>query len=177
MKEKKKDGRKIAYLVGLCVLLAVAIFVNYRLSATEDEAITATEVEAPFATPAPELVQTDTTEYDFFDSFREERDVMRTLEIEYLDEIIAISASDAETLAEAQAQKLSLVTNMESEFVIESMLLAKGFLDAAVTVQGGSVNVVIDCDTLNTSQVAQILDIVTDATGQPAENVKIISNK
>ncbi len=111
---------------------------------------------------------------DYFEAFRTERESVRELEIGYLDEIIATSASDAETLADAQAQKLALVNNMEAEFTIESLIRAKGFADAAVTFHGGSVNVIVDCETLSEEQAAQILDIVRSETGEPAENVKVI---
>ena len=73
-----------------------------------------------------------------------------------------------------KAQKLALVNNMEKEFTIESLIRAKGFRDAAVTFHGGSVNVVVDCETLTDEQVAQILDIVQRETGESAENVKVI---
>ena len=100
---------------------------------------------------------------------------MRATEIEYLDEVIAVSYSDAETLADAQAQKMALVENMEAEFTIENLLRAKGFADAAVTFHKGSVNVVVDSPALSSEQVAQILDIVKRETGESADNIKIVS--
>ena len=66
------------------------------------------------------------------------------------------------------------MNNMEAEFTIENLIRAKGFTDAAVTFHGGSVSVVVDCDTLTEEQVAQLLDIVRSETGEPAENVKVI---
>ena len=112
---------------------------------------------------------------DYFQSFRDEREAVRKMEIEYLDEIIATSANDAETLNDAQQQKLELVSNMEKEFVIENLIRAKGFLDAAVTFRGGAVNVVVNAQELSKSEVAQILDIVRGETGESAENIKILT--
>ncbi|MBE5785708.1 MAG: SpoIIIAH-like family protein [Clostridiales bacterium] len=111
---------------------------------------------------------------DYFDSFREERESVRALELQYLNEIIAASASDTETLADAEAQKLSIVNNMEAEFTIENLIRAKGFTDAAVTFHSGTVNVIVDAETLTEEQAAQILDIVLRETGENAENVKVI---
>ena len=51
---------------------------------------------------------------DYFESFRAERESTRALEIEYLDEVIAASANDSETLKDATEQKLQLVANMET---------------------------------------------------------------
>lgn len=114
---------------------------------------------------------------DYFETFRQDREEVRKLEIEYLDEVIAASATDQETLADAQKQKLVLVENMEKEFTIESMIKAKGFEDAAVTFHAGTVNVVVKCDELNDGQVAQILDIVKKETGEPAKNIKVMAGQ
>ena len=110
---------------------------------------------------------------NFFEAFREERESTRSLEIEYLDEIIAASANDSETLKDATEQKLRLVANMEAEFSAESMIRAKGFSDAAVTFH--SVNVVIATEELSSEEVAQILDIVKRETGEKTENIKIMA--
>lgn len=112
---------------------------------------------------------------DFFESFRVERESTRTLEIEYLDQIIAASANDSETLKDATEQKLTLVANMEAEFSAESLIRAKGFKDAAVTFHKGSVNVVIAAEELSNEEVAQILDIVKRETGEANENIKIMA--
>lgn len=114
---------------------------------------------------------------DYFETFRQDREEVRKLEMEYLDEVIAASATDQETLADAQGQKLALVDNMEKEFTIESMIKAKGFEDAAVTFHSGTVNVVVKCEELNDSQVAQILDIVQKETGEPAKNIKVMAGQ
>ena len=114
---------------------------------------------------------------DYFETFRQDREEVRQLEMEYLDEVIAASASDQETLADAQKQKLTLVENMEKEFTIESMIKAKGFEDAAVTFHSGTVNVVVKSDELEDSSVSQILDIVQAQTGEPAKNIKVMAGQ
>ncbi|MEG1547802.1 MAG: SpoIIIAH-like family protein [Clostridia bacterium] len=172
MKEKKK----YVLIVVLALLLVAAIYANYKLNSADDDSDM--QALAGEAQTTPSMVAGyGTAGGNYFDSFREERDVIRKMEIEYLDEIVATSSSDAETLAEAQQQKMTLVSNMEKEFIIESMLKAKGFADAAVTFQRGSVNVVVDCETLDDDQVAQILDIVKRETGETAEEIKIVPNQ
>lgn len=165
--------RKYAVLLVAGLLLAGAVYVNVRLnsSAAEGDTDHAALQREEDAMPAQADAQAGT---DYFETFREERNAVRTAEIEYLDEVIAVSANDAETLADAQAQKLALVENMETEFTIESLLKAKGFEDAAVTFHKGSVNVVVDSEELTSDKVAQILDIVKRETGESAENIRII---
>ena len=113
---------------------------------------------------------------DFYQAYREEREATRTLELQYLDEIIATASSDSETLEDALSQKLALVENMEKEFAIETQIRAKGFSDAAVTFHPGAVSVVVDCAELTGEEAAQILDIVMRETGERAENIKIVAN-
>ena len=69
--------------------------------------------------------------------------------------------------------KLSIVENMEKEMTIESLLKAKGFADAAVTLHSGSINVILSAESLSEEQVAQVLDIILRETGESAENVKV----
>ena len=109
---------------------------------------------------------------DFFAAYREERDNVRTQELAYLDAIVA-QGGDAETLSDAQKQKLDLVNAMETELTVENLVRAKGFSDVIVSMHQGNVNVVVGAETLSDEQVAQILDIVLRETGQTAENVKI----
>ena len=109
---------------------------------------------------------------NFFASYREERDNVRTQELAYLDAIVAQGA-DAETLSDAQRSKLDLVNAMETELTVENLVRAKGFTDVIVSIHQGNVNVVVGADTLSDEQVAQILDIVLRETGKSAENVKI----
>ena len=161
------------------MLLAGVVYWNYSLNAGKETEGVGTAAQGGGESFHIESMSGDTLETsaageDYFESFRTERESVRELEIGYLDEIIATSASDAVTLADAQAQKLALVNNMETEFTIESLIRAKGFADAAVTFHGGSVNVIVDCETLSDEQVAQILDIVQRETGESAENVKVI---
>ena len=110
---------------------------------------------------------------DYYTAFRDNRDSVREKEIEYLESILADENTDSETEKEANAQKLEIVSCMESELMIESAIRAKGFTDAAVTFHKGSVNVVVNTDELNDKHVAQILDIVMRETGEPAQNIKI----
>lgn len=168
--------KKYSVLLVVALLLAGAIYANVRLNKEEAQAPAAqgaaAEGPAASAEPAGGTAEAGT---DYFESFRAERDAVRATEIEYLDEVIAVSYSDAETLADAQEQKLALVANMETEFTIESLLRAKGFADAAVTFHKGSVNVVVDSEELSDDKVAQILDIVKRETGESADNIKILS--
>lgn len=176
-----EKNRKYVLAAALVLALAAIIWWNtsvQRRSAADDADLQEQRTSAvSFESIESEAVETGTVSAagtDYFKAFREERESVRALEIEYLDEIISTAGEDSETLTDAQQQKLSLVNSMEAELTVENLIRAKGFRDVAVTFHSGTVNVIVDTDTLSEEQVAQILDIVLRETGETAENVKVI---
>lgn len=162
----KKYG--VFVLLGVLLLTAIVLkrFGGKLPSFEQEPGISENEAALPETTVEP-------MQQDYFMAFREERENVRKQEMQYLDEIIATTNVDAQTLEQAVEQKLCLVENMEAEFTIESMITAKGFSDAAVTFHNGSVNVVVGTQELTEAEVAQILDIVHRETGENAENIKV----
>jgi stage III sporulation protein AH len=171
MKDKKKTWIAV---IALLLLLIAAFYVNYRLNAAKDEnEPTVAGEEDGNILINPEGSETVSAGTEYFMAVREQRDELRNQEFTILESMINDPNSDSESQANAQAQKLELVANMEKEFTIESILKAKGFKDSAVFFHAGSVNVIVDSETLTEEQVAQILDIVLRETGEKAENVKV----
>ena len=164
-----KWNKKAWTLLGVALLLCGAIVANFVIGsrpADEGEPVSAQNGD-------PDAVSTGATGANgFCASFRLDRDTPRQTEIEYLAAIIEQGA-DQETLADAQQQKLDIVNNMEKELTVESLLKAKGFKDAAVTLHSGAVNVILSAESLTEEQVAQVLDIVMRETGEPADSVKV----
>ena len=166
--------KKYLVLIVVAVLFAGAFLLNIAANAKPEEQTEDLDVLEEAAASAETSAAASK---DYFETFRQDREAVRELEMQYLDEVIAASASDQETLGDAQQQKLALVENMEKEFTIESVIKAKGFEDAAVTFHSGTVNVVVKCEELSDAQVAQILDIVKKETGEPADNIKIMAGE
>lgn len=164
--------KKYGVLIGLVAVLAIAVFVNVRINkAALDQPKATLKIDVNSdATAASAGAEQDG---EYFEVFRTDRENTREVEISFLDAIINDEMTDAETLADAQQQKLAIVDSIEKEFTVESLLKAKGFLDVAVTVHAGSVNVIIKSDELSEKQVAQVLDIVCRETGESAQNIKI----
>ena len=164
-------NKRVLTAVGLCLLLAAAIVTNIVVNRGKKDAAAETGAQQP-AGVTPVSAQSGPADVNFFASYREERDSVRTQELAYLDAIVAQGA-DSETLSDAQKQKMDLVNAMETELTVENLVRAKGFADVIVSIHKGNINVVVGADTLNDEQVAQILDIVLRETGKSAENVKI----
>ncbi len=170
---KSKLNKKALTLGGVALLLIGAIVANALIGQGKDtkENTLSADADAVSQTSSGAAVQVG-----FFDSFRNERNSTRAQEIAYIDTIIEQGA-DAETMADAQQQKLSIVEGMEKEMTIESLLKAKGFSDAAVTLHTGAVNVILSAETLSDEQVAQVLDIIIRETGEVAENIKVTTTQ
>ncbi len=163
-----------AMLAVLVVTGAVSIQYTRRAEQTAQEDATARETvqsqTQSDAQPTQEAAETGS----FFTDYRSERNSVRAQEVAYLDSIIQNTATKQETLDEAQARKLELTDMMEKEVTVEGLLRAKGFSQAIVTLSPESVNVVVGDASVTSQQAAQILQIVQNETGQPAQNVKII---
>lgn len=163
-----------AMLAVLVVTGAVSIQYTRRAEQTAQEDATARETvqsqTQSDAQPTEEAAETGS----FFTDYRSERNSVRAQEVAYLDSIIQNTATKQETLDEAQARKLELTDMMEKEVTVEGLLRAKGFSQAIVTLSPESVNVVVADASVTSQQAAQILQIVQNETGQPAQNVKII---
>ncbi|MDD3919784.1 MAG: SpoIIIAH-like family protein [Eubacteriales bacterium] len=158
-------------LLGTGALLLTAILVNTAKN---------NKVEAPTPEPTMQIEAQAASleqEADYFAVFRQDRENVREQEVQYLETIIQEERTDAETLRDAQERKIALVELMEQEFNVETLLRAKGFSDAAITIHNGTVNVVLKTGELTDKTVAQVLDVVCRETGAEAENVKITGTK
>lgn len=180
--QPKKLNKSTGLIIIVAVLFVGAVYLNIRTNDKKTDISTnagANAVNTPAATESSVQFDDETlsastvTGDDYFTAFKDSREGVREREIAYLDTIINDPSTDKETLNEAQTQKLSIVECMETEFTIENLVLAKGFKNVAVTFHKGSVNVIVDAETLSSEQVAQILNIVIAETGEPASSIKI----
>ena len=173
---KNKKVGKYLLLAGLILVLVAVGAINYIISSNAGKNQTAAETASSDIEGA---MQADDLSVmagvDDFTAYKAERESKRETEVAYLDTIIDNENTDAATLQDAQEQKMAIVAAMESELQIEELLVATcGFDNAIVTVQEGSVNVVINTNEITAEQAAKILEIVQDETGEPAQNIKIL---
>ena len=157
MLTKKK---KIIILSVMAVLLAVTGYLNIALNRGVVETNTNTVTTA-----------------NFFTTYRSDRESVRSEEIKYYDAIIASTDTSAEAKAAAETKRASLIEAMETELVTEGLIKSKGFEDVIVTSATSGVKVVVKAGELTSSQVAQIVSIVTEQTGLAIDDIKIIPVK
>ncbi len=173
---KNKNAGRYLLLAGLIVILVAVGVVNYLISnnaAGNKTAAQTTPSDIEGAMQADDL--SAMAGVDDFAVFKAERASKRETEVAYLDSIIGNESTDAETLQDAQEQKMAIVAAMEAETNIEGLLVAScDFDNVIVTVQEGSVNVVIDAESITSEEAAKVLEIVQQETDEPAQNIKIL---
>lgn len=112
---------------------------------------------------------------DYFESYRANRQSIRDMEMKYVQTISGNDNADAEVKKEAEARLLSIAALMEQELKLENLIKAKGFEDAIAFVEDGAISIVIKAKEINGNEATKILKIVVDETGEPAQNVTIIT--
>ena len=110
-------------------------------------------------------------------SFEERRaalELERNKLVSTLDATINDSKSEDEKI-NAGKEKERILSYMETELAIESLIESKNLPDSLVIMTESSVNVTVDKQELDTNTVAKICDIVMRETGKSADKIIIQS--
>lgn len=110
---------------------------------------------------------------DFFVSSKLQREQTRAASEADLKEIIANKDLSDEQVKTALDKLLELQETVKIETAAETLLQAKGFSDALVTIIKDQVDVVVNAKNLSEQDMAQIQDIVKRKTGISAKNIVI----
>lgn len=151
--------KKIIVMSSLLFLLALTAVLNVLLaqnrSAVGDEVVTTA---------------------NYFATYRSERTTTRSEELLQLDSIIALYDETSEEYAEAVAAKMEIVTAMEQELQLETMIKSLGFSDAVVSIgmDSENVNVFINSDELDMDTALSIYDMLRNEAGVDAGNIIIM---
>lgn len=154
-------GKKIALIVSMVLVLAVAAVLNVTLLNQE--------------TPNN---NDQTVETGFFATSRLDRQTTRNYEIAELNSIIAMEGDEyADARKSALEQKQNIVEAMEVEMLLETMLKAQGFEDVLVTVNAAAdnISVIVDKDELTREDTVRIYNIIATEASVSPDYVKILS--
>lgn len=158
--------RKQVIASALVVMIGIAGYLNYKY---DDETATATnELE----TANIGQVQMVSGTQDYFSNSRLNREDARAKAIDLLKDTIANENVSEDTKNDAQKQILDIAKNIESEENIESIIIAKGFSDAVVFINGESVTVTVKTSELTAVDTAKIKDVVMEYIN--TNNIKIV---
>ncbi len=132
--------------------------------------------EAPIEESAVVITSDDVAELEsadaYFAEIRATMDMDRSEILSMLTTVIAESDAGPEK-DNATQQKLRIIEYMNTEKVMESLIVNKGFAEAFVIMTDTSVNVTVNKEDLSQSDVAKIIDVVIRETGRSAEQVVI----
>lgn len=154
------NRKKIIVMSGLVLLLAVTAVFNFVLAGTTESSAGAGSV----------------TTANYFTTYRTERTTTRNEELVQLDSVISLYEAGSEKYEEATEMKLEIVTIMEQELVIETMIKSLGFSDCVVSLSASSdnVNVFINSGELTYDTALQIYNMLKNETGIVAGNIIIM---
>ena len=118
----------------------------------------------------------ETSTDDYFAQVRLSRQSSRDSAVELLEQTIAYDEGTA--VGDTASQTLNrIVGTALSEAQIESLIIAKGFSDCLVYIDGDRVDAVIKTGGLLKEEVAQIKDILVEETGAAADDISITEAK
>lgn len=112
---------------------------------------------------------------DFYVEYRLERERTRGQRVEWLREVINSANSDPETRQKAQDNLLEISGCMEKEVIMENLIKAKGYADAAVLIDNMSVTAVVATDVLHPEETVSLAELLARGTGVDAGNIIIIT--
>ena len=154
-----KKKTKIFILVAMVLLLGVTGYLNIVLN----NSVTETE-------------PTVTTTASYFELYRTDRETTRDQELLYYQAIMESATSD-DVYANAEKAINDLMVKMETELLVENTIKGYGFSDCIVTTVNENVNVIVEVESLTTSEVAQIVSVIQDSLHADIKNIKIIPVK
>ena len=164
-KKLSSNGKKVLVLCCMVALLVVTGVLNYVLN---------TQIKDKDNNLVNGGTSDGTAVETFFSSHRSNRETARAEEFSYLDAIISSESTSESVKASAQDKQVELLSFIEKELVLESLIKAKGFEDAVVTMSTNNLNVIVKQAELTKEEVAQILGTILQETDYVAGQVYVV---
>ena len=178
-KGKKFDfhlRKKHIAVASMVLMLSAAVYINYLYAAGDIEDFVETGKNYGDSilveNTAEEEEITDTA--SFFSEARISRQQSRDDAVATIENLY-VSAENEEEQVSVLAEKASqIVSNMELETKIESIIKAKGFADCIVYISGEYADVMVETDGLLPTEAAIIKEAIIQETSVPVENISIV---
>lgn len=110
---------------------------------------------------------------EYFDQAKLSREQTRSKNKEILMELVNSTTTTKEQKEKAVNEVVSMTADSEKETATENMLEAKGYGNSIVSIVDGSVDVIVNANSLSEKDIAQIEDIVKRKTSVEASNIVI----
>lgn len=167
-------GKKQIILAGMTLILGVAIYINYAVSASGKGIKTTEKVESKSVNYGEAQLVNGEGENDYFAQARIDRMTSRDEAVQTLQTIMNGGDSTNEEKAVATEEASTISGLIESESKVENLIKAAGFEDCVVYLDGETANIVVKSpEGLIDSEAAQIKDILLGEVDVANENIRI----
>lgn len=177
MKKTKRVKKGQVALAVMVVALGAAVWLNMKYTGAVGDA-SADDISSKFLGQA-EYVNAEVEEKeeksDYFEKFKKDRKEAHEKALDILQETLDRDDLTDGEKADAVARSTAIAKAVDDEAAIEAVLKAKSFKNCAVMIGENDVSVVVQAESLNAAQTAQIRDAVTSRSGFSAAAVKIIT--
>ncbi|MCD7732638.1 MAG: SpoIIIAH-like family protein [Oscillospiraceae bacterium] len=166
----------------LVLLLGIAVYANYELTNTDLKAtdvVTSLDMSDVYGeityVNGTEIV--DYSSEDYFAQARLEKLTSRDEAVETLKMMLDGGDISDEELSTYTEEAVALSSLIESETIIENLVIAAGFEDCVCYLDGENANIVVKSEGLTSAQAAQIKDILLSEVDVQNENIRIFEVK
>ncbi len=173
-----KIGKRNIVIACSVLLIGVAVLLNWVLFSGNNQGNGYggydDSIQSGQTNPDNSQSSTDTVG-TYFSATQVSRQRARDEALEVLQSVVNDVDATEEMKAEALASIATIADEIQKEADIESLITAKGFEQCVAVLNGSSVSIVVDADTLQPAQIAQINEIVYSQTGITPVGVTIIN--
>ena len=176
---KKFVKKRQLMLVALVAALGLAVYLNFylvetpSLSAGTGASENRDDSHLGDATFVGTGVSDPNEALTYFDEARANRTAAREEALSILQEVLDSAGASAEDKAQATQKATAIAENVLQESNIENLILAKGFADSVVCIDGDRCSVVVQAEALQQQESLQILQIVVSQSSVEADRVQI----
>ncbi len=177
-----KVSKRQIIITCLVLLLGIAVYANYELTNTDLKAtdvVTSLDMSDVYG----EITYVNGTEIvdyssdDYFAQARLEKLTSRDEAVETLKMMLEGGDISDEELSSYTEEAVALSSLIESETIVENLVIAAGFEDCVCYFDGENANIVVKSEGLTTAQAAQIKDILLSEVDVQNENIRIFEVK
>ncbi len=103
-----------------------------------------------------------------------DREDRRDQELLYYQAIAESSSSTQEAIDMANAARIALIKQMDTELLVEGVIKGLGFSDCVITMASSNVNVLVEAKVLTEDEVVKIVSVIQEELGTELKNIKVI---
>ena len=184
MKQQSKKRRWMT--LSLVAAMGVAVYLNYAMAGDPAMAVNGEGTEQSQQPEGENLgdatfVGTEVSEppepLNYFDQARENRAIAREEALSIIQDVLDNAQTSTEEKQNATQKATAIAENVLQESNIESLLIAKGFEDSVVYIDGDRCSVVVLADALQQQESLQIMEIVVSQSSVSPERVQIMASE